>query len=313
MRGRGREEAPSPLLFLAALPLALLLALGALLLLPDKPGDTIEVAEGPTGLRPSGEPPLRVVAIGTSLVRSGIDPGLVEAFAVSRGNAVRMRRVTCFGGHVGWVEPLLGDLARDPPDLLVLEAELLAWHLELPSAPKAGPALLRERRGYASYRLVGEMRKAVGLGVEVVREGSASPGSLRFADDLVDLLGAEGASGTGFTAGRYARRLSRMKLRDLDALGGILGRLDALKARGCRVVLLPMGRSPAAQAVFPAELSAAFAGFLDRLRARGFSVESERPPLEQRHYSDAAHLDAAGRSRFSEWFSGRIPRWMEGR
>ena len=104
-----------------------------------------------------------------------------------------------------------------------------------------------------------------------------------------------------------------MKLRDLDALGGILGALDALKARGCRVVLLPMGRSPAAQAVFPAELSAAFAGFLDRLRARGFSVESERPPLEQRHYSDAAHLDAAGRSRFSEWFSGRIPLWMEGR
>lgn len=327
MTARGREEAPSPLLFLAALPLALLVAVGALLLLPDKPDETIEYAEGPAGMRSGpGERPFRVVAIGTSLIQSAADPGAVEAFSAARGHAVRFRRVTCVGRHVEWVEPFLAELAKDPPDLLVVEAELLAWLVEPPAgtveeperprrprnAPKGGLALLRHRRGFASSWLVGEMRRAVGLGVEVVRS-AGGPDPLRYADDVADLLGALGSGAPDFEAARYARHLARVRLRDLDALGGILGALDALKGRGCRVVLLSMGRSPAADALFPARLSRDFAGFLDRLSERGFAVERGGPRLEQRHYVDAAHLDSVGRSRYSEWLAGRIPLWGEGR
>lgn len=327
MTARGREAAPSPLLFLAAVPLALLVAVGALLLLPDKPDETLEYAEGSAGTRSGlGGRPFRVVAIGTSLIQSAVDPGAVEASSAARGDAVRFRRVTCFGRHVEWVEPFLADLAKDPPDLLVVEAELLAWFVEPPAgtveepgrpgrpryAPKGGLALLRQRRGFASYWLVGEMRGALGLGVEVVRSGDG-PDPFRYADDVADLLGALGAGAPDFDAARYARHLPRVRLRDLDSLGGILGALDALKGKGCRVVLLSMGRSPAADALFPARLSRDFSGLLDRLSERGFAVEREGPRLEQRHYVDAAHLDSVGRSRFSEWLAGRIPLWREAR
>lgn len=328
MTARGREEAPSPLLFLAALPLALLVAVGALLLLPDKPDDTIEYAAGSAVNRPgSGGPPLRVVAIGSSLIQAAADPRAIEAFSAARGRAVRFRRVTCVGARVEWVGPFLAELATDPPDLLVVEAEMLAWSGNGPAdlteepgrprrprgAPTGGLALLRHRRGYASYWLVGEMRGALGLGVEVLRAGGGGSDPLRFADHVVDLLGAAGAKGPGLDADVYARRLAHVRLRDVDTLGEILGALDALKANGCQVVVLPVGRSPSADAMFPAHLSRDFAGFLDRFSARGFVVERERPRLEQRHYTDAAHLGAVGRSRFSEWLSGRIPLWREGR
>jgi hypothetical protein len=74
-----------------------------------------------------------------------------------------------------------------------------------------------------------------------------------------------------------------------------------------------LGRSPAADALFPERLARDFAGRLDLLEERGFAVERGRPVLEQRLYFDAAHLGAVGRARFSEWFAGRIPLWAEGR
>jgi hypothetical protein len=157
------------------------------------------------------------------------------------------------------------------------------------------------------------MRRAIGLGAEVLRAGGSGPDPLRFGDHVVDLLGAAGAKGPGFDLDDYARRLSRIRLRDLDALGEVLDALDGLKARGCRVVFLPLGRSPAADAIFPARLSRDFAGFLDRLSERGFGVEREGPRLEQRYYADAAHFGAVGRGRFSEWLAGRLPLWREGR
>jgi hypothetical protein len=116
-----------------------------------------------------------------------------------------------------------------------------------------------------------------------------------------------------FDPERYATSMRLWMPQDPRQLEAVLAGLERLQRCGCRVVILPMGRSPEAAAMFPADLAAAFQATLDRLAARGFRVERQTCPLPQSCYLDGAHLNEQGRARFSAWFLTRVADWAGAR
>lgn len=250
-----------------------------------------------------GPGPVRVVALGTSLVGRALPfDGDLEALGRVQGHPLRFVRFTRSTRRLDLTPALLAELAGRRPDLLVVEAEWLVW-----GTPPERPDRAWRVQDQRLYRLV-RARLALAAG----RLGPAGQGQdmnrpLTDADDDPSLPGA------GFDPRRYAAGLERVVPQDPARLETVLAGLADLERRSCRVVVLAFGRSPAASARFPPALAAGFEAGLERLAARGFRVQRNTCPLGQDCYLDEAHLNRPGRERFARWFLDRLDDWTGAR
>jgi hypothetical protein len=295
---------PSPWLFLGALVLGLgLLRLAA--------WTAREAAWAPAAAdyfdasrldRFRGPGPVRVAVVGSSLVSHALlFDEVMEALGRSLERPLRFVRCSRNGRRLDLTPALLAHLAAQPPDLLVLEAEPLVW-----GEPPEPQDRLRRAREKRLFGLVGAaLARAAG---SPLRPGPGEDANRPLVADG----GALTLRGTGFVPREYAAALGRVVAQDPARLEAVLAGLATLERRGCRVLLLAFGRSPAAAAQFPPALARDFAAGLDRLGARGFRVERQDCPLDQDCYLDQAHLNHLGRQRFSAWFLEHVDRWREG-
>jgi hypothetical protein len=293
-------RAPSPWLFVLALLLGL--AATALLLARDDtrtPEYTDQFYATARLERFRGPGPVRVVALGSSLVGYGLafDDNL-EALGRAQGCPLRFIRFSHNGRSLDTVPPLLARLRQQPPDVLVMEAEWLAWG-DLAQAEMSLRMRLKVRRRKLFLAL-----RALLIG----GRGNAGHPDAGQGDNHAP-GGPLLAPGPPFEAGRYREYLRTFTPQDPQRLEEVLAALERLQQRGCRVVILAMGRSPEAAALFPAELAGGFQAMLDRLAARGFRVERPACPLPQACYLDEAHLNEQGRARLSAWFLSRVADW----
>jgi len=292
-----RERGPSPWLFALALPLGL--GAGALLLWradgaervhADQFFDTARLA------RLEAPGPLRVVALGSSMVSHAlVFDGELEAMGAAAGRPVRFVRFSRNGRSLDAVPALLARLAERPPDLLVTEAEWLAWGEPAPSFRRA--LKYRRRRVFLALR------------VAVARLCGHAPDLGPGREDNRPGTPAQPEAPAPFDPGRYRELLDLLEPQDPRRLEPVLAGLARLRARGCRVVVLAFGRSPGAAAMFPADQARTFSGASARLAARGLPVADAACPLPQDCYLDHAHLNRRGRERFSAWFLTRLGAW----
>lgn len=299
------RQAPPPWAFALALALALA-GLAPLLRHADRFGaraDPDRFYATPRLARLRGPGPLRVVAIGSSLVGCGLAfDGDLEALGAAQGHPLRFVRFTHAGRKLDSIPPLLDRIARQPPDLLVLEAEFLVWG-DRPVSPLRYALADRRQRLF----------QAALLGLIRLGPGGRDPDAGAEANRAPDAWERRQAiQPTVFDGPAYLQAVAEFGPQRPDELAAVLAGLAELRRRGCRVVLLPMGRSAEAQALFPAEQTAVFRLAVARLAASGFPVDPQAPPLPPAGYLDAAHLNAAGQVGRSRWFIAQLDRW-EGR
>jgi hypothetical protein len=298
------QRPPSPWLF--ALALLLGLAATALLLSPKETAtpESTDAFYATARLDRFQDPgPVRVVALGSSLVSFGLDFDQdIEALGRAQGRPLRFIRFTHYGRNLDSLPPLLERIRQRPPDVLVLEADWLAW--DLPPARISLRMKLKHRR----RKLFQALRAVLPGG-----RGNAGDPYAGQEDNHAPDPGRPRPVLLPFDAGRYAQGLGQWVPRDPAQIEAILAGLDRLQQRGCRVVVLTMGRSPEAAAFFPANLAAGSQDLLDRFAARGFRVERQTCALPQSCYCDEAHLNEQGMARLSAWFLTRVADWAGAR
>jgi len=295
---RGAGKAPSPWLFALAFPLALGLVGWACLAVPPRPSraEVDWYFDTPRLARLNGPGPPRVMAFGSSLVAYGLafDESM-EARASRRGQRIRFLRFAKGGLDLRWLQELLDRVEDDPPEVLVLEAELLFWKQQA-KGPDAWESRIRvfERILWRGDRLL------FGGRPRWILDGMNQPAFLK--DSLVP-------APRGFDPQVYAKYLATVHPRSAAETRLIFERLRAIQDRGCRVVVYSMGRSPAATAHFTPALELGFREFMARAAAAGLRTAGSAP-LPQACYRDAAHLDDRGRDLASDQFLDGLGHWL---
>ena len=309
-------NSPPIWLFLAGLVVAMLSFFALLLIVPRQSIETDFGFDGVYDTGPSNRPALasalKVAAVGSSLIECGLAPdGEMEALAGRKGLNIKFSRLSRPGKDLKWLKPLLTKICQAPPDILVVEAELLALTSKNDDETESFPLLSKLRSSFGQGRMrlygwiLGEEERLLGLQASPIQQG-------RYLADPM-MKGPNSSSNPNFDQAAYSRDLRDFVIRDISSLNEVIPILRAIKARNCIVVILPMGRSPGAAALFPPTLHRAFLTFMERLSAQGFLVDQNPIRLPQEFYSDAAHLNEKGRRRASDEFLARVPRWVEAR
>lgn len=316
---------PSPLLFIAAVPLAAAI-LVALSLIAGEEAPVARLDDGIDVDRLAmfnDNRHFRVAAIGSSLMHCALLPDeIMGAHLTKQYGETLFLSFTQSGRNLDNVEPFLRRLRKTPPDLLIIEGEMLAW-----GQIRDGFAQrFREWRGrirrfvekVIASCIVSWTECKVLVPLLVSPEGRVEEGQTggqtteeAEAEAVRNKLAVDGIDdrGTSFDPGDYLGEVSQWRLREMAELKEIIASLSALRERGCRVVILSLGRSPTAQAILPTNLKSDYAGFLDRMTTHGFVVEREYGRIPQELYRDAAHLNERGRKVFSGHFLERMEYW----
>lgn len=283
--------APPPRVFALAVVIAALVFLAAIAV------DRVMLPAGLRAVRLQEAPPgaVRVVALGTSKLRSAVAFDADIARRLGPASPLRFHRVTWPSAGLGEMEPALQALLRSPPALLLLESDLLVFD----RSPQATwPAPLQHQA--AMSRLP---RNLLGL---VTGRVSAH------GNDGVDTWPAAAVCAWQKSPARlaaYARQAEELPLVSAARLEAYLHYLQALRRAGTRVVLLDLGRSPAAMAVFPAAREAAAAVRRRQLREAGLESWAPAPLPPEAAWCDQGHMTAAGQRQFSDWLATALHVW----
>lgn len=235
----------------------------------------------------SGQRPV-VVALGTSKTRSGLyfDSEMTELLKQT-GSQTDYIRITRGGGGFGNIEPALKFLSDNPPDLLLLEAELLVF--------SPHHAAWRQRLN----RNVDVINGLTGIG-RMPREnyGEASPFNAASCQDKK----------TPELLAKYRERAQKRRITSTSEREQFLAYLDLMISNGTRIVILEIPRSPAANTVFPKALKAE-AEHLQQLLVSQPGYQRWTAPadsLPEGSYCDQGHLSTTGQATLSRWIAERI-------
>ncbi len=236
---------------------------------------------------------LHVVALGSSKTMYAVD---FDAAFASRlgvpGRRVVFHRVTANDPAVGYLYPALAAIARRPPDVLLVEAELLLFDRS-EHAPIAG--LLRHARlnlimlrmHLAIAPAHGEMDDNRG------QEEWPPEASCRHRKNP-DALAA------------YAQYAARWREITDDERATDLAYLRRMQAAGTRVVLLTLPRSPSGDSVVPASLKRETALLRERLIKQDGFLEWEPGAMDESLYCDQVHANHRGRAFYSAWLAKQL-------
>ena len=236
---------------------------------------------------------LHVVALGTSKTMYAMD--FDDAFAARialPGRRVVFHRLTASSPEFNDMQPALEALVRHPPDVLLVEAELLL--IDRNDRATVVGLLNRARQNLLMMRaqLPGEF---INRGVNNNHGREDWP------------LDARCLSGKTQEAMRaYADYAARWQLASDDERTAYLVYLRRIQATGTRVVLLRLPRSPSGEKVAPAGLMQQSA----QLRARLLKEEGftgwEPDVMAESLYCDQIHVNRRGRDYYSAWLAKQL-------
>lgn len=241
---------------------------------------------------------LRILGLGSSLLWAATPP--VPAQAALPG--IDWMRMTKPGAGLGYLEPSLEIIHRNPPDILIIEANLL-----LPDQDDATMDKLRQDFMLAvktrAYQIIGNE--------EIVTPPQAYV-------PLVD----QGEPAQCNVLQSYMQR--HEELRNVANLKTIFNNaavnlqltdwLQRLAQRGIHIVLLELRRSePVEQAIAPEKQR-----WLLRLRQalpQGQHIHYLTSPAyaQQALYCDGSHMNAAGAHLFAPWWAAQLQQLRDGR
>lgn len=240
---------------------------------------------------------LHVVALGSSKTVYAID--FDQAFAArlaSPGRAVVFNRVTALNPQPLDFQPVLAAIARHPPDVLLVEAELLVLDRRI-NAPAAALDHARENLLLAWSRLAGThadyaLNNNRGLEDWPLASScrqSKSPSVLRL----------------------YADSATHWRTTTAGERAPYLAYLRRMQAAGTRVVLLGVPRSPEAAAVVPSGIKRQAMQLRDQLvKEDGFLTWSP-PAMDETRYCDQMHVNRSGRAFYSAWLARQLAFLLE--
>ena len=238
--------------------------------------------------------PLRVVAVGSSKTYFAIeyDQSFEKRHAALQGK-VAFTRITANSPTVSEVAATLKALSATPPDLLLLESDLLLVnrHRKRPSDNKSWSTRLRGNLKLLAPTTLGQFLVEEGdnfgrihwIPEETCRAATSAAGLQRYA----------------VTARRWtlASPADRMQHRRL---------LDALQQAGTQVVLLELPRSPEAEQVVPDLLTQQAGRLRERMLADQGYLAWTPGMLPGSLYCDQGHLNPQGQARYSDWLAGKL-------
>lgn len=286
-----RAEHPplSVVLVAVAVALAVLTLLANLHRLGLNETDTLNLERLST---PSADDRPTIVALGTSKTRKGIyfDGAMTEALA-AEGIKADFYRISWSSATIEELQPALAYLASTPPELLLLESDLLIFRP------------WRQERGFQWHATLVDNVRAL---KRLTGMGTVSGQNYGFEQPYAEAFCEQKKSPSSLQD--YQNRASARRVSSPDERAAYLEYLAPMIAQGTDVVLLELPRSPAANAVFPPELRTE----ANRLRAdfaarEGFANWAPPPLLlPEPLYCDQGHLLENGRDQFSRWLAGKI-------
>jgi hypothetical protein len=236
---------------------------------------------------------LHVVAMGSSKSMYAID--FDDAFAArlaAPGRRVVFHRITASEPGIGDMQPVLEAIAQRPPDVLLVETELLLFDR---GEPATFPALLKHARQNLSllrtqlavlpaHREVDNNRGLEEWSLEAICKQSQAPDAqLAYAD----------------YAARWRITTDAERAADLDYL-------RRMRAAGTQVILLTVPRSPSADAVVPPRLKQESALLRERLMKQEGFIEWEPDTMGESLYCDQIHVNQRGRAFYSAWLAKQL-------
>jgi hypothetical protein len=235
---------------------------------------------------------LHVVALGTSKTMYAME--FDDAFAARLGlpgRRVVFHRITASDPLFGDMQPALVAIARRPPDVLLVESELLLFD-------RSDRAPLTVVLGRARQNLLLFAQLAGGL---VHRELNNNRGQEEWPIEARCLQ-----SRTPDALGAYADQAARWRTTTDDERAAYLTYLRRMRDAGTQVVLLAVPRSPSADAVVPASLKRQGALLRDRLLAQEGLGGWDPGVMPESLYCDQVHVNRAGRAFYSAWLAKQI-------
>jgi len=235
--------------------------------------------------------PLEIVALGSSKTLYAIDyDDRFTKRLAALPHPVAFHRVTFEGANFWDLEPALRALASHPPDMLLLESDLLLFDRGS-RFPIRHDLLPLEKRldAYLSGRKHSDDNYGQNRGAE--RFPSAQECAVRQSEPERLL---------------YATRLSTARLSTPESRQKYLELLRALRSSGTQIVLLRLPRAAWAEALLPPWAAQSNAVTLPEFAARnGFDLWTA-DPLPAGAFCDEGHMTALGRDLYSRWLSTRL-------
>lgn len=241
---------------------------------------------------------LHVVVIGTSKVRYGIDYD--DRFAKRPGvpNGLVFHRITRDAGTPRLLEPALIASLAHPPDLLLIESDLL----------------LVDQRSYFDHPRWSttwpEFQVYLGhLGQNLALLLDGGPGY--DGNEGVDRWLSPPAC-SQLRQG-YAEKAAGWRIARPEAITRFTTLLKQLAHRGTTVVLLDVPVSATAGRLQPVGLRDEAAHHRQQLQAELGAQSWSPPPFPESSYCDLGHFNEDGRKRYSAWLATQIIAWQESR
>jgi len=233
---------------------------------------------------------VRIVALGSSKTLYAVDFDANFAARLGGSQAVDFERITWEGANFWDVQPALRALAAHPPDILLLESDLLL--LDRGAHFPIRQNLLPLERALHQV-LVGDSGVDPNFGENRGAEQFPDARECRIRQTQTQQL----IYAAHLKTTRPSSSLSRQRY--LDMLG-------ALQKAGTRIILVRLPRAAWAEALVPSSLARIDSVILPQLaRDNGFQLWSAAP-LPDSAFCDEGHMSAAGRELFSQWLAGKL-------
>ena len=240
----------------------------------------------------------RVVAIGSSKLQMAIEHDDVFAAAMTVQPMLRLHRITWDSAQYTDLRPAFEALEQHPPQLLVLESDLLVFDYTQ-ARDATAPSISLSTRLRRTVRLLSQRFRNGASGAElnrgVDRALSEAECAARKAPQSVQ---------------RYAEEVLTWRLSGPQFRAPYLAHLRALQRSGTRIVLLEIPRSPAAQSVVPATFEAGAIALAQSLATTENFDLWRAPRGTESDYCDQGHASDTGQHHFSAWLRDRLSDWM---
>ena len=253
----------------------------------------------------------RIVALGSSLFFAGFPK---ETTTPEVGEDIEIIRMIQPGATIDSFYAVVDKVLRNKPDLLVIEANMLAYDFEKP------PVFLNRLAGFRfldqitfkARRTLVQAEKTILKppqdGLEFGELGSLMFPENYFADWIDNTSGS--MLSPEYLKEKYGNAL---RVKDDTACFTWKHILKEARKRDVPIVLLEMPRAPVVESYIPEQTRAELERETDKLS----SVEGVRYVRFDREigtgdFMDTAHLNLRGRAIFLQWFSERVHGWTGG-
>jgi len=236
---------------------------------------------------------VHVVALGTSKTLYAVEHDQQFAARLATyGHKVIFHRITASGPEFEDLAPVLVEMTRRPPDVLLLENDLLVYHRGDASTIEVALRQIRSNILLARAMFEGEpedLELAKNHGrehwpLESRCEQRKTPEALR----------------------AYASFAGRWRIMREEEQARYLAYLRPMQAAGTVVVLITLPRSPSAEFVVPDVLKRDGAKLRNQLVAQHHFQDLVPAPMSELLYCDQGHVNQRGREFYSTWLAGRL-------